>query len=131
MPLDIKLFGYYPGANCSSCGKFEGCGGKAHLWDFQSMKPKLVERYGDRVRVSLVDVFTDEVKKYPAVVEHIKIYGLRIPILMLEGEIICCGGDASDDAIIEVVDYALAEMAKEEDTKAKKGTGDIASSPAR
>ena len=113
MPLDIKLFGYYPGANCSACSKFEGCGGKAHLWDFQSMKPKLIERFGDQVRVSLIDVFTDEVKKYPAVVRHIKDYGLRIPILMLEGEIISCGGDASDDAIIEIVDFALAEMAKE------------------
>jgi hypothetical protein len=113
MPLDIKLFGYYPGANCTSCNKSEGCGGKAHLWDFQSMKPKLIERYGDRVRVSLIDVFSDEVKKYPAIVEHIKVYGLRIPILMLDGEIISCGGDASDDSIIEIVDYALAEMAKE------------------
>jgi hypothetical protein len=113
MPLDIKLFGYYPGANCTSCSNFEGCGGKAHLWDFQSMKPKLIERYGNRVRVSLIDVFTDEVKKYPVVVELIKDYGLRIPILMLDGEIIACGGEASDNAIVEIVDYALAEKAKE------------------
>jgi disulfide oxidoreductase YuzD len=113
MSLDIKLFGYYPGANCTSCSNFEGCGGKAHLWDFQSMKPKLIERYGDRVRVSLIDVFTDEVEKFPAIVEHIKSCGLRIPILMLEGEIIACGGEASDNAVFEIVDYALAEQAKE------------------
>ncbi|OPY28798.1 MAG: hypothetical protein A4E28_01322 [Methanocella sp. PtaU1.Bin125] len=113
MPLDIKLFGYYPGANCTSCQNFEGCGGKAHLWDFQSIKAKLIERYGDRVRVSLVDVFTDEVKKFPPVVEYIRTYGLRIPILMLEDEIISCGGEASDNAVFEIVDYALAEMAKE------------------
>ncbi len=114
MPLDIKLFGYYPGANCTSCSKFEGCGGKAHLWDFQSIKARLIERFGDRVRVSLIDVFTDEVKKYPPVVEHIRVYGLRIPILALEDEIIACGGDASDDNVFKIVDYALAEQAKEE-----------------
>ena len=113
MPLDVKLFGYYPGANCTTCNKFEDCGGKAHQWDFQSIKPKLIERYGDRVRVSLIDVFTDEVKKYPEVVEHIKVYGLRIPILMLEDEIIACGGEASDDTIVKIVDFALAEKAKE------------------
>jgi disulfide oxidoreductase YuzD len=113
MPLDIKLFGYYPGANCTACRNFEGCGGKAHQWDFQSIKPKLIERYGDKVRVSLIDVFTDEVKKFPVVVEHIRVYGLRIPIIMLEDEIITCGGNASDDSIFRIVDFALEEIAKE------------------
>ncbi|HUL62254.1 MAG TPA: hypothetical protein VLT35_04260 [Methanocella sp.] len=113
MPLDIKLFGYYPGANCRTCGKFEGCGGRAHEWDFQSIKPQLIDRYGDRVRVSLIDVFSDEVKLYPKVVALIKAHGLRIPILALEDELIACGGDASDDGIFAIVDYALAEQAKE------------------
>lgn len=114
MPLDIKLFGYYPGANCTSCDKFEGCGGKAHQWDFLSIKPQLIERYGDDVRVSLINVFSDEVKKYPKIVDHIKIYGLRIPIIALDDEIIVCGGDAADDNIMKIVDFALEEKAKEE-----------------
>lgn len=114
MPLDIKLFGYYPGANCTTCNRFEGCGGRAHQWDFETMKPQLIERYGDKVRVSLINVFSDDVKMFPSIVEHIKVYGLRIPILMLEGEIISCGGEASDDRVFEIVDYALAEKAREE-----------------
>jgi hypothetical protein len=43
-----------------------------------------------------------------------KIYGLRIPILALEDEIIVCGGEASDDNILKIVDFALAEKAKDE-----------------
>jgi hypothetical protein len=114
MPLDVKLFGYYPGANCPTCSKFNDCGGKAHQWDFESIKAQLIDRFGDGVRVSLVNVFTGEVKNYPKVQEHIKIYGLRIPILALEDEIIVCGGEASDDNILKIVDFALAEKAKEE-----------------
>jgi hypothetical protein len=114
MPLDVKLFGYYPGANCPTCHKFHECGGKAHQWDFNSIKALLIDRFGDRVRVSLINVFSDEVKKYPPVQEHIKIYGLRIPILALEDEIIVCGGEASDDNILKIVDFALAEKAKDE-----------------
>ncbi len=114
MPLDIKLFGYYPGANCRTCGKFEGCGGRAHDWDFQSIKALLIDRFGEEIRVSLVNVFSDEVKMYPKVVDFIAAHGLRIPILMLEGEIISSGGDACDASVLEIVDYALAEKAKEE-----------------
>jgi hypothetical protein len=114
MPLDIKLFGYYPGAHCSTCNNFSGCGGKAHEWDFQSIKALLIERFGDRVRVSLVDVFTPDVKMYPKIEEHIRVYGTRIPILTLEGEIIVWGGDATDENILKIVDYALTEKAREE-----------------
>jgi hypothetical protein len=116
MPLDIKLFGYYPGANCPTCNKFTNCGGKAHQWDFESIKAKLIERFGDRVRVSLINVFSGDLKTYPRIEEHIRIYGLRIPILALEDEIIVFGGEASDDHIIKIVDYALAEKAREEAT---------------
>jgi len=114
MPLDVKLFGYYPGANCPTCSNFTNCGGKAHQWDFESIKAQLIDRFGDQVRVSLINVFTGEVKKYPQVMEQIKVYGLRIPILALEDEIIVWGGEASDDNILKIVDFALAEKAKEE-----------------
>ena len=113
MPLDVKLFGYYPGANCPRCSNFPNCGGKAHQWDFASIKAQLIERFGDRVRVSLINVFSGELENYPKIVEHIKIYGLRIPILMLEDEVIVCGGEASDDNVLKIVDFALAEKAKE------------------
>ena len=114
MPLDVKLFGYYPGVNCTSCRNFEGCGGKAHEWDFQAIKPRLLALFGDRVRVALVNVFSDEVKAHPKVLEHIKVYGLRIPILALEGEIIAWGGEAADDNVVKIIDYALVEKAKDE-----------------
>jgi hypothetical protein len=114
MPLDVKLFGYYPGAHCPTCNKFHDCGGKAHQWDFESIKARLIERFGDRVSVSLINVFSGDVKMNPKIVEHIKVYGLRIPILMLEDEIIVWGGEAADDNIIKIVDFALVEKAKEE-----------------
>jgi hypothetical protein len=113
MPLDVKLFGYYPGAHCPTCSKFTDCGGKAHQWDFESIKAQLIERFGDRVKVSLINVFSGDVKMYPEIEEHIKIYGLRIPILTLEGEIIAWGGEASDDYVFKIVEYALAEKARE------------------
>ena len=114
MPLDVKLFGYYPGAHCPTCNRFEGCGGKAHEWDFESIKGKLIDRYGDQIRVSLINVFSPDLKDFPYAAEHIRKYGLRIPILALEDEIIVCGGDATDDMIVKVIDCALEEMAKEQ-----------------
>lgn len=114
MPLDVKLFGYYPGANCPACSRFHDCGGRAHQWDFESIKAQLIERFGDRVKVSLINVFSGELKKYPKIEEHIKAYGLRIPILALEDEIIVYGGEASDDNVLKIVDFALAEQAREE-----------------
>ena len=114
MPLDVKLFGYYPGANCPACQKFHECGGKAHQWDFESIKARLIDRFGDRVRVSLVNVFAGDVKSYPKILEQIRVYGLRIPILTLEDEIIVWGGEASDDRVLAIVDFALAEKAKDE-----------------
>jgi len=108
-PLDIKLFGYYPGANCTKCQQFQGCGGKAHEWDFEDVKGSLLSTYGDRITVSLVNVFSDDVKSYPEVQDHIKKYGLRIPILMIDSEIIACGGEAGEDIIRKVVDFLLAD----------------------
>jgi disulfide oxidoreductase YuzD len=112
-PLDVKLFGYYPGANCTKCEHSQTCGGQAHEWDFQDIKASLLSTYGDRIRLSLIDVFSEEVKNYPDVVEHLRKYGLRIPILMIEGEIISCGGEANEDIVRKVLDFLLAEQDKE------------------
>ncbi len=112
-PLDVKLFGYYPGANCTKCEHSQTCGGQAHEWDFQDIKASLLSTYGDRIHLSLIDVFSEEVKNYPDVVEHLKKYGLRIPILVIEGEIIACGGDANEDVVRKVLDFLLAEQDKE------------------
>jgi hypothetical protein len=115
MQLDVKLFGYYPGAHCTTCSNFSGCGGKGHHeWDFESIKEKLLARYGDRIRVSLINVFSDEMKAFPEIQAHVKKYGLRIPVLALEGEIIAWGGDATDDMVIKAIDCALDEMAREQ-----------------
>lgn len=114
MPLDVKLFGYYPGANCPTCNNFTGCGGKAHQWDFESIKEKLITRFGDTVQVMLINVFSEEMNAFPHMKDHVKKYGLRIPILTLENEIIVWGGEASDDKVIEIVEFALEEMAKEQ-----------------
>ncbi len=112
-PLDVKLFGYYPGANCTKCEQSQTCGGQAHDWDFQDIKASLLSTYGDRIHISLINVFSAEVKEYPEVVEHLKNYGLRIPILMIEGEIVACGGDATEDIVRKVLDFLLAEQDKE------------------
>lgn len=112
-PLDVKLFGYYPQANCTKCEQFHDCGGNAHNWDFGDIKGKLISAYGDRVKVSLINVFSEDVKAFPEVAEHLRKYGLRIPILVIEGEIVAWGGDANEDVVRKVLDFLLAEQDRE------------------
>jgi len=114
-PLDIKLFGYYPGANCTKCQQFQDCGGKAHEWDFEDIKSSLLSTYGDRIKISLINVFSEDIKSYPNITDHLKKYGLRIPILMIEDEIIACGGDATEDIIRKVIDFLLADPERSEE----------------
>lgn len=112
-PLDIKMFGYYPGANCTSCQKFSNCGGKGHKWDFNDIKASLLDSYGDRISVSLINVFSEEVKAFPDIVAFLKEHGLLIPVLVIEGEIISWGGEATEDVIRKVIDFLLSENSTE------------------
>ncbi len=106
--LDIKLFGYYPESNCNECSNYEDCGGVTHRNDDGTVK-KLRDAYGDRIQVSLVDVFSEEVKKYPDVVDVIKKNGLRVPVVTFNGAIMFCGSDATFDAITKAIDAELSK----------------------
>lgn len=104
--VDVKLFGYYPEANCNECSNFMMCGGQAHRQDDGTVKA-LIDAYGDRVQVSLVNVFSDAMKDYPAVAECIKKNGLRVPIVTVNGDIRLVGSESTLDAIKQAVDEQL------------------------
>jgi hypothetical protein len=106
--LDIKLFGYYPESNCNECNNFDDCGGTTHRNDDGTVK-KLRDAYGDRIQVSLVNVFSEEVKKYPDVVDVIKKNGLRVPVVTFNGAIRFCGSEATMDAIRQAIDAELSK----------------------
>ena len=104
--VDVKLFGYYPEASCEECSNYFMCGGQTHRNDDGTVKA-LLDEYGDRIRVSLVNVFSDEMKGYPEVADAIKKNGLRVPIVIVNGEIKLMGSDATPDAIKKVVGEKL------------------------
>ena len=104
--VDVKLFGYYPEAGCSECSNFSSCGGQAHRQDDGTVKA-LMDAYGDRVQVSLVNVFSDVMKGYPEVAECIRKNGLRVPIVTVNGELKLFGSEATLDAIRREVDAEL------------------------
>lgn len=103
--VDVKLFGYYPEASCSECSNYFTCGGQAHRND-DTVKA-LLEAYGDRIQVSLVNVFSGEMKDYPEVVDCIKKNGLRVPVVTVNGELKLFGSDATLDAIKQAIDSKL------------------------
>ena len=107
--LDVKLFGYYPQANCTTCQAFEECGGEAHKNDDGGMKESLKAKYGDRLQVSLVNVFSPEMQKFPAVSECIKKNGLLVPIVMVDGEVKLVGSQSTIENIYAAVDAALSQ----------------------
>ena len=107
--LDVKLFGYYPEANCTTCQAFEHCGGEAHLNDDDGLKRSLITKYGDRIQVSLVNVFAPEVSKFPAVGETLKRNGLQVPIVMVDGEIKLVGSQSTKENIHALVDETLSQ----------------------
>ncbi len=104
--VDVKLFGYYPEASCEECSNYFMCGGQAHRNDDGTVKA-LLDAYGDRIRVSLINVFSDAMKGYPEVAECIKKNGLRVPVVAINGEIKLMGGDATPDAIKKEIDEKL------------------------
>ena|SRR5208337_2927097 len=106
--LEVKLFGYYPDWDCHECSNFLGCGGQVHRNDDGTVKA-LLDAYGDRIQVSLVNLFSEEMKNYPEVVECVKKNGLRVPVVTLNGTLRFYGSDATIDAIKGAVD---AEMSK-------------------
>ncbi|HTX44209.1 MAG TPA: hypothetical protein VMC61_05725 [Methanocella sp.] len=104
--VDVKLFGYYPEASCDECSNYFMCGGQAHRNDDGTVKA-LLDEYGDRIRVDLINVFSGEMTNYPEVADHIKKNGLRVPVVMVNGEIKLMGSDATPDAIKKEIDEKL------------------------
>ena len=110
--LDVKIFGVFFEAHCTSCTNFSDCGGGRHNQDNQSIKARLLEKYGDRVQVYLVNIFSDDMEKFPEVVRHIRSEGMKLPILMIGGKLSIYGIDATDSAIMKAVGDVLgAEQA--------------------
>jgi hypothetical protein len=103
---DVKLFGYYPEAGCGDCLNFNMCGGQAHRGDDGTAKA-LRDAYGERVQVSLINVFSSEMKGYPEVMECIRKNGLRVPIVMVNGEIKLMGSEATIEAIKASIESQL------------------------
>jgi hypothetical protein len=106
--LDVKLFGYYPDWNCNECSNYHGCGGQVHRNDDGTVKA-LLDAYGDRIQVSLVNLFSEEMKNYPDVMECVKKNGLQVPVVTLNGSIKFCGSDATIDAIKQAVDAEISK----------------------
>jgi hypothetical protein len=104
--VDVKLFGYYPEASCSECSNFSFCGGQIHRNDDGTVKA-LMDAYGDRIQVTLVNVFSDVMKDYPDVAGCIKKNGLRVPIVTVNGELKLCGSEATMGAIRLAIDEQL------------------------
>ena len=104
--VDIKLFGYYPEANCNECSNFYVCGGQTHRQDDGTVKA-LLDAYGDRIQISLVNVFSPVMKDYPEAADCIKKNGLRVPIVTINGELRLFGSEATIDAIKQAVDGQL------------------------
>jgi len=106
--LDVKFFGYYPDYNCKECSNYYECGGTTHRDDDGSIKA-LKDSYGDRIQVSLVNVFSEEMKDHPDVADCIKKNGLRVPIVAIGGTIRFCGSESTLDAIRQAVDAELSK----------------------
>jgi hypothetical protein len=104
--VDVKLFGYYPEASCNECLNFFTCGGQTHRKDDGTVKA-LLDAYGDRIQVSLVNVFGSEMANYPEVVDCIKKNGLRVPVVTVNGELRLVGSEATLDAIRQAIDEQL------------------------
>ncbi len=104
--VDVKLFGYYPEASCEECSNYFMCGGQTHRNDDGTVKA-LLDAYGDRIQVSLINVFSDGMKDYPGVADAIKKNGLRVPVVTVNGEIKLLGSDATPDAIKKEIDLKL------------------------
>ncbi len=106
--VEVKLFGYYPEARCDECSNYVMCGGQTHRMDDGTVK-SLVEAYGDRIHVSLVNVFSGDMGGYPDVVDCIKKNGLRVPVVTVDGELKLFGSDATLDAIRRAIDDQLSK----------------------
>jgi hypothetical protein len=106
--VDVRLFGYYLNASCSTCRSFEDCGGQAHSEDDGGLKRSLLEKYGDRIQVSLTNVFAPEMQNYPEVAACVKKNGLLLPIVTVEGEVKLIGSEATLQNIYAAVDAALS-----------------------
>jgi hypothetical protein len=104
--VDVKLFGYYPEASCEECSNYFMCGGQTHRNDDGTVRA-LLEAYGDRIKVTLVNVFSGEMMNYPEVAEFVKKNGLRVPVVTINGEIRLMGSDATPDAIKQAIDDKL------------------------
>jgi hypothetical protein len=104
--VDVKLFGYYPEASCNTCSNYYLCGGQAHRDDDGTVKA-LLDAYGDRIQVALVNVFSNEMKDFPAVADCIRQHGLRVPIVTVNGELKLFGSEATLPAIKQAVDEQL------------------------
>jgi hypothetical protein len=104
--VDVKLFGYYPEASCDECSNYIMCGGQAHRNDDGTVRT-LLEAYGDRIQVTLVNVFSGEMKNYPEVADCIKKNGLRVPVVTINGEIKLLGSDATPESIKMAIDAKL------------------------
>ncbi len=104
--VDVKLFGYYPEANCNECNNYYACGGQTHRQDDGTVKA-LLDAYGDRIQISLVNVFSDAMKDYPEVADCIKKNGLRVPVVTVNGALRLFGSEATVDAIRKEVDLEL------------------------
>ncbi len=104
--VDVKLFGYYPEASCDECSNYFMCGGQTHRNDDGTVRT-LLEAYGDRIQVSLVNVFSGEMKNYPEVADCIRKNGLRVPVVTINGEVKLLGSDATPDAIKQAIDAKL------------------------
>ena len=106
--LDVKFFGYYPDYNCNDCSNYYECGGTTHRDEDGSIKA-LKASYGDRVQLSLINVFSEDMKKYPEVADCIKKNGLRVPIVTISGAIRFCGSESTQDAIKQAIDSELSK----------------------
>jgi len=101
--VDVKLFGYYPEANCNECNNYYACGGQTHRQDDGTVKA-LLDAYGDRIQISLINVFSPVMKDYPEVADCIRKNGLRVPVVTVNGELRLIGSEATIDAIRQAID---------------------------
>lgn len=100
--VDITVFGSgdsheHEGCNCG-CGHAHSMREAAEL-----LRKALIEKFGDQVSFRYVDVFSEEIMDFPAVVKVMNQY--RLPLTVLNGEPRFHGGLS-----LEKISAAVAEL---------------------
>ncbi|HAF16747.1 MAG: hypothetical protein ACN4A7_06175 [Thermacetogeniaceae bacterium] len=100
--VDITVFGSADSHEHEGCGC--GCGHAHSMRDAaEVLKKALIKKFGDHVRFSYVDVFSEEVMDFPDVMKVMNQY--RLPLTVINGEPRFYGGLS-----LEKISAAVAEL---------------------